>query len=85
MDSQPQSEETLKKVYEMKYKEDIAKYLKMAYVWYSKTDAKQDWIEMTGDKRKFVEYISGGQRFLEQNSIFQDWQNEKIYNNILKN
>ena len=70
--------------YERKYKSDIINYLKMAHAWYEQGNAKQTWIELSWGKTWFIDSISWGKRFFEQNKIFQEWQNQKIMSKLMR-
>jgi len=77
------NKEILTKKYELTYKKDVLKYLQMAYCWYKNWNSKISWInESWGSKEDFIKFISGWNRFFEQSKIFQNWQNEKILNNL---
>ena len=71
--------------YESDYKKDVLDYLKMAYLWYQNWNSKGQWLDETwGTKLGFVDYISWGKRFLYQQKIFQDWQNDKISSQLFE-
>ncbi len=74
----------INKKYELVYKNDVLKYLKMAYLWYENWNSKEKWIEESGwSKRNFINFISGWERFLNKSKIFQDWQNDRILKNLI--
>ena len=73
------NKDIINKQYELVYKNDVLKYLKMAYLWYEDWNSKQKWIEESWwDKKNFINFISWWERFLEQSRIFKNWQNDKI-------
>ena len=53
----PEKKAVLNKKYEADYKRDVLSYSKMAYLWYKHENSKKQWMEETGSKEGFVNYL----------------------------